>query len=79
MHRDEDIVDIPEHQGFFIGVAVLLLHKCRRVVSPVPAWIQVMRGVVAVIEGEAVALVLVRIFCIRDKYVGDCLLQHRSE
>lgn len=53
---NEDIVDIAEDERALLCVPGLLLHERRGVVSPVAAGIQVVRGVVTVVEGEAVAL-----------------------
>lgn len=58
IHSDEYIVDVPKYQGPFLGVPLPTLDECLWVVSPVPARVQVVRGVVSVVEREAVALLL---------------------
>lgn len=55
---DHEIVDIAEDQCMLARVAVLLLEKGDRVLAPVTAGIEMVRGVVAVVEAEAVTLVL---------------------
>lgn len=37
VHGDEDVVDVSEDEGFFLGVAVFLLDEGLGVVAPVPA------------------------------------------
>lgn len=58
---DHEIVDIAEYQRMLARVAVLLLEKRDRVLAPVTAGIEVVGGVVAVIEAEAVTLVLLAV------------------
>lgn len=53
---DEYIVNVAKYQGPFFRVAFLLLGKGHGVASPVPMGIQVMRSMVAIVEGETVAL-----------------------
>lgn len=55
---DHEIVDIAEYQRMLARVAVLLLEKRHRVLAPVTAGIEMVRGVVAVVEAEAVTLLL---------------------
>jgi hypothetical protein len=55
---DHEIVDIAEDQRMLGRIAVFLLEKRYRVLAPVTAGIEMVRGVVAVVEAEAVTLVL---------------------
>lgn len=56
VHGDENVVDVSEYQGSFLGVTIPTRKECHGVVSPVAARVQVVRCVVSVIEGVAVAL-----------------------
>lgn len=58
-HRDHDVVDVAEHEGMLGCIPVLLPQEGEGVVAPVTARVQVVRGVVAVIVAEAVALFIV--------------------
>jgi hypothetical protein len=53
---DEDEVDVMEDESGFIGVDLLTLEKGIGVLPPVPHRIQMVRGVIAVVEAVAVAL-----------------------
>lgn len=53
---DHEIVNVAEDEGLFACVARFLVQKAERVIAPVAARVQVVRGVVAVIEAEAVTL-----------------------
>lgn len=53
---DEDIVDIPEYEGIFLRIAVLLLEEGNGMISPVTAGVEMVRGVVTVIERESITL-----------------------
>lgn len=56
VHSNENVVHVTEYKGPLFGVALSLLDEGCWVVSPVAAGVKVMGGVVAVVEGEAVAL-----------------------
>jgi len=53
---DEYVVNVAEYQGPFFRVAIFLFGKGYGVASPVPMGIQVVRSMVAIIEGETIAL-----------------------
>ena len=53
---DHEVVDVVEDQGTLLGVGLLLLQERAGVVAPVPQRVQVVRGVVPVVEAVAVAL-----------------------
>lgn len=55
--RHEEVVDVVEDQGAVRGICVLRLEEGHRVLSPVSHGVEMMRGVVPVIEAVAVALV----------------------
>lgn len=55
---DHEIVDIAEDQRMLAGVAIFLLEKRHRVLAPVTAGVEMVRGVVAIIEAEAITLLL---------------------
>lgn len=50
IHSNEDVVNVPEDQGPFLGIAVFALDECHRVISPVATRIQVVRSVVPIVE-----------------------------
>lgn len=56
IHRNENIIHIPEHQSPFLGIAILLLDECRRMVSPVTTGVKVVRSVVPIVERKAITL-----------------------
>lgn len=56
VHGNEDIVHVAEHQGIFLGIAVLLFKEGDRVVSPMAARVEVVGRVVSIIERESVTL-----------------------
>lgn len=58
-HCDHDVVDVAEHEGMLGRIPVLLPQEGHRVVAPVAARVQMVRGVIAVIVAEAVALIIV--------------------
>lgn len=53
---DHDVVDVLEGECVLAGVLVLLLQESDGVLAPVAQRVEVVRGVVAVVEAEAVAL-----------------------
>lgn len=53
---DHQVVDVAEYECVLSCVDVFSFEKGCGMIAPVPKWIQVMRGVVAVIETVAVAL-----------------------
>lgn len=55
-HRDHDVVNVVEDEGALGSVVGAGLQKGSRVVAPVAERVQVVRGVVAVVEAVAVAL-----------------------
>lgn len=54
--RDHDIVDVAEHKRLLRRVLLLRFEEGGWVFTPVPQRVQVMRGMVAVVETVAVAL-----------------------
>ena len=56
LDRQHDVVDIPEHQSVFGSIAMFLLQESDRVFTPVSSRIEVVRGVVAIIIAEPIAL-----------------------
>lgn len=56
VHSDEDIIDISEDQGILPGIAILLLEESDRMISPMATGVEVVRGVVAIVERESVTL-----------------------
>lgn len=52
--RNLQVIDVMEDEGAAVGVDFLVLEEVQRVVAPVAAGVQVMGGVVAVIEAVAV-------------------------
>lgn len=50
------VIDILEDQGALRRILVLSLQEADRVVSPMPAGVQVVRCVISVVEAETVAL-----------------------
>jgi len=52
--RDLQIIDVVEDQGTFLGIAFLRFEECMWVIAPVTERVEVVRGVVAVVEAEAV-------------------------
>ncbi len=56
LDRHHEIVDIVKHKRTAGPICFLRFQEVEWVVPPVPPWIQVVRGVVAVVEAEAVAL-----------------------
>ena len=54
--RDLQIIDVVEDQGTFLGIAFLRFEECMWVIAPVTERVEVVRGVVAVVEAEAVRL-----------------------
>lgn len=55
--RHEEVVDVVEDQGAVRGICVLGLEEGHRVLAPVSHRVEMMRGVVSVIEAVTVALV----------------------
>lgn len=53
---DHDVVDVVEDEGPAVLVLFLGLHEGERVVAPVAARVEVVRGVPAVVEAVAVTL-----------------------
>lgn len=53
-HRDEDVVDVVEDERVLRGVVGPLGEEGGRVVAPVPEGVEVVAGMVAVVEAEAV-------------------------
>ena len=53
---DENVVDIAEDEGSFFRIPIFTLHKCYRVISPMATGVQMMRGMVTIVEGVPVAL-----------------------
>ena len=56
--RDHDVINVAKDESVFIGVTVFLLQERDGVVAPVAAGVEVVGGVVAVIEAETVTLCL---------------------
>lgn len=57
VHGNEDKVHVSKHQGPFLRIALPALDERDWVVSPMAAGVQVVRCVVAVVEGEAITLI----------------------
>jgi hypothetical protein len=53
---EEEVIDVVEHDCMFIGVLLLLGKEGDRVLAPMAKWVEVVRGVVAVVVAVAVAL-----------------------
>ena len=63
MDRDEDIIDVSEHQSLLFGIAIFLFDKGHWVISPVAARVQMVRGVITIVERKAVTLGLTLLCC----------------
>lgn len=61
VHRNKDVIHIPEHKSALLSIAILLLDECCRMVSPVTTRVKMMRSVVPIVEGEAITLDFVSI------------------
>ena len=66
---DHEVVDVVEDQGALLGVGVLLLEEGLGVVAPVAEGVEVVRGVVPVVEAVAVALRMGGV-----SFTGSCIL-----
>jgi hypothetical protein len=53
---EEEVIDIVEHDCMFIGVLLLLRKEGGRVLAPMAEWVEVVRGVIAIVVAVAVAL-----------------------
>ena len=53
---NHEVVDIIEHEGVLRGISGFLRKEGDRVITPVAHGVQVVRGVVAIVEAVAVAL-----------------------
>ena len=67
---DHEIVDIVEYERSTLLVLFFGLHKCDRVVTPVTARVEMMRGVPAVVEAVAITLV-VNVSCCLDMWISE--------
>ena len=56
LDRHHEPVDVVEDKGSPASICFFRLEKVNWVVSPMPAWVEVVGGVVAVVEADAVAL-----------------------
>lgn len=50
------VVDVVEYQSTTIAICLFRLEEVQRLVTPVATWVEMMGGVVAVVEAEAIAL-----------------------
>jgi hypothetical protein len=55
---DHQVVDVVKDQCAFLGVGVLLVEECLWMVTPVTQWVEVVRGMVPIVEAVTVALSL---------------------
>lgn len=75
---DENVINVPEDEGVFLGIAVLLLEKGDGVVSPMATRVEVVRSVIAIVKGEPVTLIIIRRSSLSIGSAGDNLPAHRS-
>lgn len=55
--RHHDVVDVVEHERFLRTILRLRFRECHRVIAPMAPGVQVMGGVVAIVEAVSVGLV----------------------
>lgn len=53
--RDLKVVDVVKDQGTFFGIAFFSFEEGIGVVAPMTAWVEMVRGMVAVVEAESIA------------------------
>lgn len=61
VHRNEDVINVPEHKSALLSIAIFLLDECCRMISPVTTGVKMMRSVVPIVERKAVTLDIVSI------------------
>lgn len=76
---DENVINVPENEGVFLGIAVLLLEKGDGVVSPMATRVEVVRSVIAIVKGEPVTLIIIRGSCVRIGSAGNNSPEHQSK
>ena len=54
--RDEEVINVVEHNGVFVGVLLLLGKECNWMVPPMTKWVEVMRGVITIVVAVSVTL-----------------------
>lgn len=59
---DHEVVDVVEDQCTLLGVCLLLMEECLRVVPPVAQGVEVVGRMIPIVEAVSVALLTVSIY-----------------